>query len=411
MTLGDRWLPWVTSVLVAYTGVHFLFSGILTPVRHGHGGDFIAALREWWDPATGVYYGPLFSWIEFVTRHWERSTILWVFFGLNFVFIGVAWLLSLQVWYADRMRPSSQVWAWHGIIWFNFYPLYRLIGETSIELFELMLMNLAFWFWLRARPLAAGIASGLATMTKFLPGAALPYFWVRRERLICGAMLATMAAVSGITMWAKDLTLLQLFSPLMHPPQIASNFDNQSLAGFAYRLFSHMDWVSDPVVWNAPAARLVGLVLRTAGIAIALWWAWRWGKVTLPAEEHRLRLGVEYMGLMTTVLLVAPHNHAHYFGLILPAYTVLLVSWLRRPHLWSRRLLWSALASYLLMGYVVPLSLLDRWLPPVAPVPYIHVFKLLSLPLLGACLLWVVLGTMLQRLANPVPSHELYVTS
>lgn len=196
----------------------------------------------------------------------------------------------------------------------------------------------------------------------------------------------------------KGITLLeglmQMF--LFNHALDALNFhQNQAISGFAHRLFAvfHYNDLSSLTHPRVEGGRYLlfertQYLLMFLSVAIVGW-------QTLPHFLKTFRdnsvelIHFEISILFSMLLLIVPHTQIHYFILILPAY-LFLFEYLFR-HGGQRR--WKSLLifSYLLVGFRLPLKVLDIVLPPAAACPYLQLTNIWNFPFYGLLILLFVL--------------------
>ncbi len=202
----------------------------------------------------------------------------------------------------------------------------------------LVFLIVAAWYLLEERlPVMAGVALGLATLIKLLPGALLAYLLLRREWRAAGLGLGTVVVLGGglslVCLGAADaLAAHQEFwtSARAHSALATisaekpekSKYNNNALPIVLRRLFSPVD--GNPQVGRPPL--LVNLI-DAPRPAIALGYVALLGVIVSVSIFVALRAapGPALATWCMVMLLASPLVWTHYFPLALPALVVLLL--------------------------------------------------------------------------------------
>jgi hypothetical protein len=383
-TVGVLALAW------AYTAAHFLSSGIRQPIRN-FTGDFLASFPSWrlsillgrrdfYDGSLAQYWATT----KFGSRHplWHYGPVehlvtlpLFAFGDLRSAYL--AWLIAnyvfliaivaLAVTVFDSGRPKWIWWSVIAVAVLNYGPLFEALTQRTIELFELLLLFVAFALLQRHRPVASGVAIGFAAMTKFLPLIFLPYFALKRRfRLVTSSVItiALIAIAAELVLdWRYSGTIVQLRAGGM----IQSVLD-QSLAGMTQRLLA---WSGS----SLSPALLARLVIAAALALLCV--------LLLRVRACSSIDDLEWSTLIVAMVLLPPHNEQYYFVLLLFPYLALAARELRpgAPAHRSRR--WWLAISFVLTGAPVPLSVLSR----LAGTNVFSAYLALGIPFVGAAIL------------------------
>jgi hypothetical protein len=172
----------------------------------------------------------------------------------------------------------------------------------------------------RGRPIAAGVALGLAIAIKpsLLPVLLLPL--MRRQWTVLGSAVTAAAAASVVGVAAAGWSSLSSWFGLMANGTANPITNNASLPSAIVRMFSPNE-VAAPLV-ELPGATLLGLALAIAVLAI-----------TAARIRHRPAPGVPDTALWATAaaaLLASPIAWFHYLVLLAPAALVVAAAG-RRP--------------------------------------------------------------------------------
>jgi hypothetical protein len=331
----------ILGAAAIYTAAHFYYSGIKQPLANFYG-DFLASFPSW---RLSVLFGRLDLYKGSLAEYWalrfggthplwhygpvEHLVTLPLFAFGNLRTAYVAWLIANYVFLIAIIVLAVAAFGNRTlsiIAILNYGPLFEALTQRTIELFELLLLLVAFT--LRRRKIASGVAMGLAAMTKFLPLIFVPYFALKRR---LSSVLITIGLIAIATQivfnWRYSGTLVQLRRGGM----IDSVLD-QSLAGMLRRL---------------GASEMLARIAIVVALALLSWLFFRARKCTSIDD-------LEWSTLIVAMVLLPPHNEQYYFVLLLFPYLALAARELRRSEKW-----WLAI-SFVLTGTLIPLSLLSR---------------------------------------------------
>jgi hypothetical protein len=156
-----------------------LLSGI-NPYRYPPTAPELAPLRDALWPFINHHdlptiYPPL-CMLVFAAAAWIAPTVLaWksVAAGMDLL-AGYGFMRALEAW--GRPRAWVVLYLWHPLVLFEF------AGNGHADAIGMLLLALAFWGWAARKPMASGLALGLAGLVKFLPWIALPSLLSRLGR-------------------------------------------------------------------------------------------------------------------------------------------------------------------------------------------------------------------------------------
>jgi hypothetical protein len=216
----------------------------------------------------------------------------------------------------------------------NFNPLYEVLTQRNIEIFELALIFGAFALMRRGRQTGAGVLIGLAAMTKFLPLIFVPYFAVKRMWRALAAALITIVPIAAATELAFGWRNSGILIQLRHGGFLNHEL-NQSLSGMIIRVLQWTRWYTPPL---AATLSSIAILIGLAGVAWLL----------LTKRDCRGIEDLEWSLLVTAMVLLPPHNQQYYFVLLLFPFLALL----------ARRTDWPWLAAaYALVAAPIPFRL------------------------------------------------------
>lgn len=428
MKIERRIFPLVLSILSLAV---FSYAWVYYPIAERHTGDFLNRLRGGWSfDHTWVYwdgsgidvYGPLFTLLDYCIYQFqlERLTVLRVLFVLYLLLNIVTSFLLLKIfqfWQGAFLKKTIGIF-----LIVNFFPLIQALRQDVIENLQFFGLVLFIYFFAgreRRSSFRAALSLGLAICAKTFPVILVPYLAFRRQyAVVIGALTFFLAVTTGVAS-LKGITTLEglrqmfLFSHALD----ALNFhQNQAISGFAYRLFAHFHYdnlisLTHPlldqrrfVFFQATRYSLVLLI-----VMVTLWRVIPSLKRTWCAESKEL-IYFEISILLSLFLLVIPHTQIHYFLLTLPAYLLLFnlyfYSELERG---KSKKGWLVL-SYVLVGFKLPLRILDAIFPSPVACHYIQLTNLWNFPFYGNFLLLSLLGSSYRQRCKEVWSkdHEDY---
>jgi glycosyltransferase involved in cell wall biosynthesis len=361
----SRTIVGVLALTVAggYSAARFYASGVLQPLQNFYG-DFLAAFPSWrlatlfgrldlysnslaeawarrFGPVTPAWhYGPVMHVITvplFACRDLQTAYVAWLCATYGFLVVNLVLL--------DRIFNLGSA-RWVALVAIlNFVPLYEALTQRTIEMVELTFMLAAFLLMRARRQGGAGVAVGVAAMTKFLPLIFIPYFLLKRMWRALAASIATVAVIAIATEvvfgWRHSGILIQLREGSFLQSEL-----NQSLSGMVIRALA---WTHSSL--PAPALSRAAIL---AGLATVSWLLWRTRR-RQDAEE------LEWSVLIVAMVLLPPHNEQYYLLLLMFPFLTLLarridLAWLTVAYLlvgapWPFRIFGAgAFARYLQLG-------------------------------------------------------------
>jgi hypothetical protein len=371
----------------------FAYGWVYFPIVSQHRGDFYFMLtnRETsvshWN-GQGFGYGPVFVLYDLMLRPLSDLLAMRLMFVMNHLLLAVTFLLLIQT-YLPAPRTDREV-SVALFAWVNFYPLVQTLRQNNVEVTELFFLSLAGLFLSRASEGWAGAALGMASATKFLPLLLLPYLlWRRRWRMVAMAVVAfcvtaTVAAVvKGFLPWNGFETLGKAAST----GWANQHLNNQGLIAVSLRAFSTFDLTKDsqtaafPRVSDAETAIAVGLGLVAVAVLTVVAILWRRVGLVARRSTHHPEL-TEQLLVLTVIILGLPFAHTHYFCLVVGAYFALIRSTLR--HELPATTVRLAVISFCVLGLLAPMRLLDPLVLRLFPLSLVDLWKLWSLPTMGA---------------------------
>lgn len=366
---------WLT--LAAYSVAHFLYSAVYAawPIT---GGDMLSAFPG---PLT-LRAGRVLPWLA---KDWVERGIVWnngpiplmwnygpvlhvvtlpfalastqlqamrLMLLVDLALLAATFGLWIRLLFPDRQHPA--VWLAILCVWLNHFPLLEAVAGREIEIFELFLVTIGVWALRRDREGLAGLAFGLATMTKFLPAVFIPYLFVKGYRR--GGYVAVVTVVS-IALAAQPLLGWQ-WSVTMVAARTETGdvfptaYANQAIANVLYKTFTafNIDRTHPPTLYPY-VLRPIGLAVTAGVLAATAWFIVRW--------RRQRFLELECALLAIVMCLVPSHANTYYLVFALPALSIGVAALYRRPAEFGVIPRLALAGAIVLMGFLVPMKLLE----------------------------------------------------
>jgi len=250
------------------------------------------------------------------------------------------------------------------------------LGQRNVEILELCLIIIAFYFLKNNKDYLGGGVLGLAAMTKFLPIIFLPYLLVKkRYRAAFGFFIvfALIAVVTQFTLgWENNALFKSHMATHVGVPGLSAftgasyithiSHLRGSLYTFILTFFADIDMTSAiPIITYKVKSFFLPnwLFIITAGF-ISLF------SFFTMYKNKKGNLLYEFSIVCLMMLLLTPRTNPHYYIFTLMAFiSIIKVLLMLRPMSISRKVFLSIifLVTLLLLGNIVPFSIYDRILP------------------------------------------------
>jgi hypothetical protein len=389
----------------------------VTPLEKPNLGKFEeegTALREFIQTGEAVHfddpvrYGPVFFFIVhplLVWTHGDRQLAAWLY-AIQIVCLVAAFALT---WATVKPLARPHEWplvaAWLAVLWLNFAPVYMTIAVKSVENWELTLLSLALYAYVRNRLWTTGVALAGAALIKVLPLIFFYYLFLtnRRAFVIATSALVAMLAI-GHAVYGSQMGLRYL--PYVAKSAVGTSYgltwhENLSLKAAAAKLFGHLDPQRGPYTLTLSSsqqrkATILGDAAVLAALALLTWALLRRGAIPSPG-----RIVWEWSLVSVAMLIVSPNTTFEYATLALGAisYAVARIGG-GEPYAEPHARTWAYLgAAMFFLGVLLPrqvlnavtfVSALSRWngyshLTPSEAYQF-YCFPLFALLLLTAAL-------------------------
>ena len=331
----------LTIIMLVYSAIHFTASGIRSPLSIpgiGHVETEIPPLREHLSTGAPVHtdnprqYGPAFFFVMHpllrLTGDDTSSLARWLY-SLQLFCLLCSFLLvcaTLRRWLS---RASTHDWlltvAWLAVIWLNFAPMYAILAQKNVEMWELLYLCVALYAYLRGWFWAAAFAIAAAGLTKLIPFA-LMYLFLLRDRKTFAYGCAAVAALLllGQILYGPAMGIRYLpdrFSTTMGSSTWALGWhENISLKGMIVKAVGHM---APPDPRSGEGGYDVLLTDRQKTVAVALgnlaqilglvWLAWA---ILRPASPSTPPRTLWEWSLLTAVMLILSPTTAFEWSLL-----------------------------------------------------------------------------------------------
>lgn len=368
-----------TIVALLYSAFHFVESGVRFPLREPNLGKFeeeTPALREHLrtglpvDTNNPVQYGPAFFFVVhplIVSTHSDREFAGWLY-AIQIACLVGAFALTVATLkpFAPRELDWRLVVCWLAVLWLNFSPLYATMVVKTVETWELFLITLALWAYLRERLWVAGAALAAAGLVKILPLIFVYYLLVTNRRAFVRTIVA-LAALLALGQLLYGTAMGAGYLPHVVRAAAGNSYglrwhENVSIKAAVTKAIGRLERAVDgkgghEVLLTAEQLRraiMIGDALVIAGLAL-LTWSW-----LLPGARTRARTLWEWSLTSVVLLMLSPNTTFEYATIALGALSYVFVRELDLRG-GRRRLEWPlAAVAMLLLGVLLPRRVLNR---------------------------------------------------
>ncbi len=393
--ISKGWIAAGWVALLLYSAYHFWYSGIRQPLSKPVTKTWsLLAIQEQAPPLiehirTGepvdvqhrLQYGPVFFFIlhPVLRLCGDNFPMLcrWVY-GLEVVGFILAWffcLLSLRFWLrtSSTFRPVSTPFLMMvtGVLWLNFSPAYTILSQGTPEMWELMLIAMAFYSYLRGWRFVASFTLCAAILIKILPAVLLLYFVLRDRKALAYSALSLLLLLS-IAQWLYGWEMgygypLMVIKNMFGVTHAMTYHENVSIKGMLVKCFAGFKLLPENPYWiliDAQRLRLANALahlIQLAGIACTIWVLKR---KTSPMAARSDTVAWEWAFLCVILMLLSPQIAFEYMTLALVAFSVIWTAFFVDPVLRRQRLaVISFGAAIFLVANILPRQVINRLLP------------------------------------------------
>lgn len=304
------------------------------------------------------HYGPTMHFLTFpliFNDSYKGAFRIWLICCIILLWI------SIYLWY--RMLSSgdgsskSAILTMLIFVWFNFAPLYEGFITGVIEILELFLLTLSFYFLSKKREALSGVSLGFAAMTKFLPAIFIPYFLLKKKYKLFAASMITCILLALLTEFMLGWRGNAVFSLLkISGKETWGWFYIQSIPNLINRLYSeNFGYGIHTKLLYPDAARITSYIVISA---IMLFYA-----VLFIRKRRSRALAFEISILSILMIAITQHSHYYYLLLLLIPFSLGLQYLLKIYNQNKKAAIYDILVfslALLLVGVIVPMTILHN---------------------------------------------------
>ena len=317
-----------------------------------------------------IQYGTVFFFVMqplIVAAHDDRQLATWLY-ALQIACLAFAFIFTWSTLRPLAPRPDRPIIAaWLAVLWLNFAPVYMTIAIKSVENWELLLLAVALYAYVRGQLWVTGFAVAAAALIKVLPLIFFGYMLVTNRRAFTRAVAALLLLLAiGHTIYGPAMGLR--YVPGMARRAVGASYgllwhENLSLKAAVAKVFGHL---GTPQLDGGYLLRVTesqlksAVILGDAAVAIALallTWSWFRG-----ASRSADAVIWEWSLVSVVMLIVSPNTTFEYVTLALGAisYAVVRIA-VSAPDAQRGSGTWISLgAAMLLLGVLLPRQVLNR---------------------------------------------------
>jgi Glycosyltransferase family 87/WD40-like Beta Propeller Repeat len=238
-----------------------------------------------------------------------------------------AWIVTnllLLGWVAVILQSLTGLgWRRVGLLTVLNYPAHRNLENGQFYILLLLIVTLALWLYVRAKPFLAGIVMGVACGLKIFPICFVLYFMRKRDLraatgLIAGALGTVLVSIAAFGTAVHRIYLSQILGWALHGEALDPyNLVSNSLSSLLHAmLIFEPEWNPHPLI-HAPALvavlrPLLQLMIFAPAILLAR-----------PGNREPRQLQLEWSGFVISLLAISTLPASYHFTLLLLPVTVM----------------------------------------------------------------------------------------
>jgi hypothetical protein len=238
-----------------------------------------------------------------------------------------AWIVTnllLLGWVAVILQSLTGLgWRRVGLLTVLNYPAHRNLENGQFYILLLLIVTLALWLYVRAKPFLAGIVMGVACGLKIFPICFVLYFMRKRDLraatgLIAGALGTVLVSIAAFGTAVHRIYLSQILGWALHGEALDPyNLVSNSLSSLLHAmLIFEPEWNPHPLI-HAPALvavlrPLLQLMIFAPAILLAR-----------PGNREPRQLQLEWSGFVLSLLAISTLPASYHFTLLLLPVTVM----------------------------------------------------------------------------------------
>jgi hypothetical protein len=369
-------MMFVMAVLLLYTAVHFLYSGIYMPFfklggstffdQYAHLTAHLSTGKPLVTPPGELIrgYGPVFFFLCYPLAYFSSngSTISTILAFVNLT-LGLAIFVMLYRTLFDQPRKTTAL-LFFTIVYFNFAPMMEIIAERNCEMWEYALIMFSMILIMRDDGrgwnrwnVGAGVCIGLASMIKLLPLIFVFYLLLRNFRAFASSIITIiLVMLASEAVFAGDVGF-QYFSTVFIKAAGGDNYvrgdwENISLLGLLDKLRNvyKIKW------FTTSMSTLTHKVILVASMLISGYYVYRY-------RNTKEKTVMEYAVFSIFTMLLSPHSALDYAVLTLPFYCVFFALFFNGKINVTIFDGAALVISYLMVGLFLPMTFYGKYLP------------------------------------------------